>query len=69
MDLETKPALVIMYEQFVLQYHVSEKSSESKRSGSNTNNNEIDHEQPPTVTQFQALMQAMLEQQRQANES
>ena len=40
-------------------------------SGSNTNNDnsETHDEQPPTMTQFQALMQAMLEQQRQANES
>ena len=47
------------------------KAPNHNASGSNTNNNnsETDHEQPPAVTQFQALMQAMLEQQRQANES
>ena len=47
------------------------KAPNRNASGSNTNNNasETDHEQLPTVTQFQALMQAMLEQQWQANES
>ena len=45
------------------------KALNQNASGSNTNNNETDLEQPPTATQFQALMQAMLEQQRQANES
>ena len=36
---------------------------------SGSNNNEIDLENPPTTTYFQELMQAMLEQQRQANEN
>ena len=39
------------------------------QNASGSNNNETDLEQLPTVTQFQALMQAMLEQQRQANEN
>ncbi|KAJ8624397.1 hypothetical protein MRB53_032927 [Persea americana] len=34
-----------------------------------SNNNETDLKQPPTVTQFHALMQAMLKHQRHANES
>ena len=46
-----------------------QKAPNQNASGSNTNNNETDLEQPPTVTHFQALMQAMLEQQRQASES
>ena len=41
----------------------------ASRGNTNNDNSETLHEQPPTMTQFQALMQAMLEQQRQANES
>ena len=36
---------------------------------SGSNHNETDLEYPPTATQFQELMRAMLEQQRQANEN
>ena len=39
------------------------------QNASGSNNNEIDPENPPTAAQFQKLMQAMLEQQRQANEN
>ena len=39
------------------------------QNASRSNNNGTDPENPPTATQFQELMQAMLEQQRQANEN
>ena len=50
-----------------MQHHASKKNTNQNASGSN--NNETYPENPPTATQFQELMRAMLEQQQQANEN
>ena len=45
------------------------RKTPTHHNASGSNNHETDPVNPPTATQFQELMQAMLDQQRQANEN
>ena len=68
-DLETKTQIILLCTNILFYSIMPPRKAPPTQNASGSNSHETDPVNSPTITQFQELLQAMLEQQRQPNES